>query len=189
MFPKKAERAPGLSMTKLVIPVSARDHGRGPVNASLTVVQYGDFQCPHCALAHRAVSDVVNELRDSLRFVFRHFPLTKVHPLAQRAAEAAEAAASQERFWELASLLYENQDALDDASLVRYARKGNLDLKRFKKELSSGVHAARVRADFLGGVRSGVSGTPTFFINGERYEGMFNSEAFVAALLRESTRA
>lgn len=175
-------------MAKLVIPVSARDHSQGAPNAPLTVVQYGDFQCPHCALAYRDVSEIANELRDSLRFVFRHFPLTQIHPHAQRAAEAAEAAASQDRFWAMAALLYDNQEQLDDDSLARYARKANLDPKRFKKELYSGVHAARVRADFLGGVRSGVNGTPTFFINGERYEGMFDSKAFVAALLKESKR-
>ena len=175
-------------MAKLVIPISARDHAQGALDAPLTVVQYGDFQCPHCALAYQDVSEIANELRDSLRFVFRHFPLTQIHPQAQRAAEAAEAAANQARFWEMAALLYENQEQLDNDSLARYARKANLDSKRFKKELSSGVHATRIRADFLGGVRSGVNGTPTFFINGERYEGMFNSAAFVAALLKESRR-
>jgi protein-disulfide isomerase len=173
-------------MAKLVIPVSARDHARGPENAPLTLVQYGDFQCPHCAQADRDLAVIANELRDSLRIVFRHFPLTDVHPRAQHAAEAAEAAASQGRFWEIAALLYENQDELDDNSLVRYAKKANVDPRRFRKELSSGVHAARVRADFLGGVRSEVKGTPTFFINGERYEGMFRFDALVAALLKES---
>jgi len=132
------------------------------------------------------VAAIANELSDSLRLVFRHFPLAQEHPQAQRAAEAAEAAASQGRFWEMAPLLYENQEQLDDHSLGRYAKKTGLDLKRFKKDLSSGVHAARVRADYLGGVRSGVNGTPTFFINGKRYEGTFKSEALVAALLNES---
>src|SRR3981189_2701445 len=107
-------------------------------------------------------------------------------PRPRRAAEGAKAAASHGRFWEMASLLYENQEELDDHSLGRYARKAGLDLKRFKKELSSGAHAARVRADYLGGVRSGVNGTPPFFINGKRYEGPFKSEALVAALLNES---
>jgi protein-disulfide isomerase len=173
-------------MADLVVPVSAHDHVRGPANAPLTLVQYADFQCPHCAAAHPEVAAIANELSDSLRLVLRHFPLAQVHPQAQRAAEAAEAAASHGRFWEMASLLYENQEELDDHSLGRYARKAGLDLKRFRKELSSGVHAARVRADYLGGVRSGVNGTPTFFINGKRYEGPFKSEALVAALLNES---
>ncbi len=173
-------------MADLVVPVSAHDHIRGPVNAPLTLVQYGDFQCPHCAAAYPEVAAIANELSDSLRLVLRHFPLAQVHPQAQRAAEAAEAAASQGRFWDMASLLYENQEELDDHSLGRYARKAGLDLKRFKKELNSGVHAARVRADYLGGVRSGVNGTPAFFINGKRHEGTFKSEALVAALLSES---
>ena len=176
-------------MADLVVPVSAHDHIRGPVNAPLTLVQYADFQCPHCAAAHPEVAAIANELSDSLRLVLRHFPLAQVHPQAQRAAEAAEAAASQGRFWDMASLLYENQEELDDHSLGRYARKTSLDLKRFKKELSSGAHAARVRADYLGGVRSGVNGTPTFFINGKRYDGTFKSEALVAALLNESRGA
>ncbi len=173
-------------MADLVVPVSAHDHIRGPANAPLTLVQYADFQCPHCAAAYPEVAAIANELSDSLRLVLRHFPLSQVHPQAQRAAEAAEAAAGHGRFWEMASLLYENQEELDDHSLGRYARKAGLDLKRFRKELSSGVHAARVRADYLGGIRSGVNGTPTFFINGKRYEGTFKSEALVAALLNES---
>jgi len=173
-------------MADLVVPVSAHDHIRGPANAPLTLVQYADFQCPHCAAAYPEVAAIANELSDSLRLVLRHFPLSQVHPQAQRAAEAAEAAAGHGRFWEMASLLYENQEELDDHSLGRYARKAGLDLKRFRKELSSGVHAPRVRADYLGGVRSGVNGTPTFFINGKRYEGPFKSEALVAALLNES---
>jgi formate-nitrite transporter family protein len=173
----------------LVVPVTARDHARGPVNAPLTLVQYGDFQCPHCALAYQNVTEIANDVRDSLRFVFRHFPLAQVHPLAHRAAEAAEAAASQGHFWQMAAVLYENQEDLEDESLARYARKANLDSRRFKKELSSGVHAARVRADFLGGIRSGVKGTPTFFINGRRYEGTLRSDALVAALVKESRGA
>jgi protein-disulfide isomerase len=156
------------------------------MDASLTLVQYGDFQCPHCARVHPMLIEIADELRDSLRLVFRHFPLSEVHPLAQRSAEAAEAAASQGRFWQMAAKLYENQEKLDDDALTGYAKKADLDIKRFKKELISGVHAARVRADYLGGVRSGVKGTPTFFINGERYQGPHESGPLVAALLTAS---
>ena len=173
-------------MGRLVIPVSAHDHALGPVDATLTLLQYGDLQCPHCALVYARVTEIAHELRDSLRFAFRHFPLAEVHPQAQRAAEAAEAAASQGRFWEMVSLLYANQEHLDDDSLVRYAKKANLETRRFKKELSSGVHAARVRSDFLGGVRSGVEGTPTIFINDERYQGTFEFDSLVGALLKVS---
>jgi len=176
-------------MARLAVPVSAHDHAQGPVNAALTLVQYGDFQCPHCALLYPRVTEIARELRDSLRLVFRHFPLVEIHPQAQRAAEAAEAAASQGRFWEMASFLYANQEHLDDDSLLRYAKKANLDARRFKKELASGAHAARVRSDFLAGVRSGVKGTPTLFINGEQYEGTFELDALVAALLKVSRRA
>ena len=173
-------------MASLVIPVSAHDHAQGPADAPLTLVEYGDFECPHCALSHPWVAEVARELRDSLRIVFRHFPLTNVHPRAQRAAEAAEAAAAQGRFWEMVALLYENQDELDGDSLIRYAKKANLDPKRFRKQLGAGVHAPRVRSDYLGGVRCGVSGTPTFFINGVRYEGAFKLDGLVAALLKAS---
>ena len=176
-------------MATLVIPVSAHDHARGRADAPLTLVQYGDFECPHCALAHPRLLEIADELGDSLRLVYRHFPLTDVHPRAQRAAEAAEAAAKQGRFWEMIPLLHANHDRLDDETLVRSAKKAGVDAKRLMKELASGAHAGRVRADYLGGLRSGVNGTPTFFINGERYEGMFNSAAFVAALLKESRRS
>jgi len=173
-------------MARLVLPVSAHDHSQGPENASLTLVQYGDFQCPHCALAHPTVTQIARALEDSLRMVFRHFPLTNEHPRALKAAEAAEAAASQGRFWDMAGLLYENQEDLDDESLLKYAKKAKLDLKRFRKELGSGIHSPRVRSDYLGGIRSGVKGTPTFFINGEQYEGSFEFDALVAALLKAS---
>ena len=175
-------------MASLAIPASSHDHGQGPVDAPLTLLQYGDLQCPHCALLYPRLIEIAHELRDSLRLVFRHFPLGDVHPQGQRAAEAAEAAASQGMFWEMVSMLYENHEHLDDASLIRYARKLKLDMRPFKKELSSGIHSVRVRSDFLGGVRSGVRGTPTLFINGEHYEGMLEFDALVGALLKASRR-
>ncbi len=175
-------------MASLLIPVSEHDHLQGPADAPLTLLQYGDLQCPHCALLHPHLMEIAHELRDSLRLAYRHFPLVEIHPQAPRAAEAAEAAASQGRFWEMVSILYANQDRLDDDSLVRYAKKVNLDARRFKKEMASGVHAARVRADYLGGVRTGVKGTPTLFINGETYQGKFETHALVGALLQASRR-
>jgi protein-disulfide isomerase len=132
------------------------------------------------------VIEIADDLRDSVAFAFRHFPLSQLHPLAQRAAEAAEAAASQGRFWEMATALYEHQEELDDSGLTRCAKKADLDITRFKKEMKSGVHAFRVRADYLGGVRSGVKGTPTFFINGRVYEGPHEPGALVAELLQAS---
>ena len=171
-------------MATLAIPVSAHDHLLGRVDAPLTLVQYGDFQCPHCARAFPVVLEIANELKDSLALAFRHFPLHDIHPFAQRTAEAAEAAASQGQFWAMARLLYENQDRLDEEGLIRCARKADLSSKRFRKEMASGVHAPRIRADYLGGVRSGVKGTPTFFINGKLYEGGQDSSSFIAELLK-----
>jgi formate-nitrite transporter family protein len=173
-------------MTNLALPVTVHDHAQGPENAPLTLLQYGDFECPHCALVHPVVTEIARELKDSLRIAFRHFPLASVHPRALRAAEAAEAAASQGRFWPMADLLYANQQDLEEEALLGYAKKAKLDVKRFRKELNSGIHSPRVRSDFLGGVRCGVSGTPTFFINGERYVGALEFHALVAALLKAS---
>jgi len=176
-------------MATLAIPVSPRDHVRGPEEAPLTLVQYVDFECPHCALAHPRLTEIADQLGDSLRLVLRHFPLTDVHPRAQRAAEAAEAAAKQGRLWEMIQLLHANHDRLDDETLARCAKKAGADAKRLMKELASGAHAGRVRADYLGGLRSGVNGTPAFFINGERYEGEFGLDSLVAALLKASRTA
>jgi protein-disulfide isomerase len=173
-------------MAALAIPLSAHDHVRGRVDATLTLVEYGDFQCPHCAGVFPMVLEIADELGESLAFAFRHFPLPEIHPLAQRAAEAAEAAASQGRFWQMANALYENQERLDEDRLTTCARRANLDVKQFKKEMKSGIHAPRVRADYLGGVRSGVKGTPTFFINGQLYQGPHQSAALVAELLKAS---
>jgi len=173
-------------MATLAIPLSVHDHVRGRVDAPLTLVQYGDFQCSHCARVYPMVLEIADDLGDSLAFALRHFPVPQIHPMAQRAAEAAEAAASQGRFWEMATELYENQEELDDDRLTRCARKADLDIKRFKKEMMSGIHASRVRADYLGGVRSAVKGTPTFFINGQIYEGPHQSAALVAELLKAS---
>ena len=172
----------------LAVPVNEHDHAQGPPGADLVLVTYADFECPHCALVHPVVMEVARELRDSLRLVYRHFPLTDLHPHAQRAAEAAEAAAKQGRFWEMASQLFAHQDQLEDEFLLRYAKKSSVDAKRVSKELESGVHAARVRSDYLGGLRSGVQGTPSLFINGERYEGAFHLDALVGALLEASRR-
>jgi len=173
-------------MAALAIPVTAHDHAQGPVDARVTLLHYGDFQCPHCALFFPHLIEIAHELRDSVRVAFRHFPLADVHPQALRAAEAAEAAASQGRFWEMASLLYANQEHLDEDSMVRYAKKVNIDARRFRKELGSGVHAPRVRSDYLGGQRSGVQGTPTMFINGQVYTGRLELGDVVGALLTAS---
>ena len=171
-----------LETARLTLPVGQRDHAQGPEVAAVTLVEYGDYECPHCGRAYPIVKRVQQRLGDRLRFVFRNFPLTGLHPHAQRAAEAAEAAAAQGRFWEMHDCLYEHQEALDDDSLERYALSLGLDLARFSRELDGQAHAPRVREDFMSGVRSGVNGTPTFYLNGMRYDGAWDLETLVAAI-------
>jgi protein-disulfide isomerase len=171
-----------LDSPRLTIPVSDRDHVRGPATAPLTLVEYGDYVCPYCGAAHPEVKRVLKELEDDLRFAYRHFPVTSIHPFAFQAAEAAEAAAAQGRFWEMHDRLFENQDRLGLQGLVAYARALGLDLDAFVGELQHHVHAPRVREDFMSGVRSGVNGTPTFFINGVRHNGGWDADSLLVAL-------
>lgn len=171
----------------LVVPVSPRrDHIRGPEDAPLTLVEYGDFECPHCGAAHGMVEDVRAQLGDRLRFVYRHFPLTTLHPHAERAAEAAEAAGRQEAFWAMHDVLFEHQQRLSDRDLITYANAIGIDIEQFSDDLMKHQHVTRVRHDFLGGVRSGVRGTPTFFVNGVRYDDEWDAASLVAALERDS---
>ena len=146
------------------------------------LVEYGDYECPYCGAAHPVVTEVKRRLGDQLCLVYRHFPLARVHPHAERAAEAAEAAGAQGRFWPMHDMLFEHQDALDDRSLLAYAVALGLDADRFARELSDGVHMPRVREDFASGVRSGVNGTPTFFINGWRHDGAADLPTLLAAI-------
>jgi protein-disulfide isomerase len=170
------------SRATLTPPVAPRDHATGPSNAPLTLVEYGDFQCPHCGRAYPIVKDVQRRLGPQLRFVFRNFPLSKVHPEAVHAAEAAECAGSQDAFWPMHDRLFERQFALDDDHLVEYAAELGLDANRLRADLEAETYAPRVRDDFMSGVRSGVNGTPTFFINGERYDGSWDLESLLLAL-------
>lgn len=171
-----------LDSPRLTIPVGDRDHVRGPATAPLTLVEYGDYECPYCGAAHAEVKRVLEELEDDLRFAYRHFPVTTIHPLAFQAAEAAEAAATEGRFWEMHDTLFENQDRLGFHDLVAYARALGLDLDAFVGELQHHVHAPRVREDFMSGVRSGVNGTPTFFINDVRHNGGWDADSLLVAL-------
>jgi protein-disulfide isomerase len=169
----------------LVLPVSpARDHIRGPIDAPVTLLEYGDYECPYCGAAHGIVHAIRARMGDQLRFVYRHFPLTTMHPHAEPAAEAAEAAGSQGRFWPMHDLLFENQQQLAAPHLLAYARTLGLDLARFSSELAEHVHHPKVRADFMSGVRSGVNGTPTFYINGRRHDGPWDAGNLLAALQR-----
>jgi protein-disulfide isomerase len=168
----------------LTLPVSdQRDHIQGPQRAPVTLVEYGDYECPYCGQAHYVLKDLTAALPDQVRLVFRNFPLSQIHPHAEQAAEAAEAAGAQGKFWEMHDTLYENQDALEEEDLLGYAQQLGLDLDRFQLELFQRVYAPRVREDFISGVRSGVNGTPSFFINGRRHEGAWDLRSLTAAIL------
>lgn len=167
----------------LTLPVSAqRDHILGSSKAGITILEFGDFECPFCREAHFILKDIMGSSSDLVQLAYRHFPLTQVHPHSQRAAEAAEAAGAQGRFWEMHDLLFENQHALDDYDLVNYASALNLDVMRFRLELLQGTHIPRVREDFLAGIRSGVNGTPSFFVDGRRYDGPWDLESLNAMI-------
>ena len=166
----------------LVLPVGDRDHAQGSANAPVTLVEYGDFECPYCGQAYPIVKAVQKALGKRLRFVFRNFPLSEMHPNASNAAETTEAASQQGKYWEMHDTLFEHQDALQLPDLVAHAAALGLDSKRIAAELKSHTHAPRVREDFMSGVRSGVNGTPTFFINGERHDGPWDYQDLVAAI-------
>jgi protein-disulfide isomerase len=160
----------------------SRDHLLGPETARVTLLEYGDFECPYCGMAHAVTKEVVRILGNELRFAYRHFPLTQAHPHAGLAAEAAEAAGAQERFWPMHDLLFQNQHSLRLPDLLVYAEMLDLDLDRFGADLQQHVHAPRVREDFMSGIRSGVNGTPTFFIDGVRYNASWDLESLLQAL-------
>lgn len=154
---------------KLKVPVDERDHAIGPSDAMVTVVNYGDYECPDCHRRHREIQKMIDALIDRARFVYRHFPLVNIHPRALRAAEAAEAAAAQGKFWEMHRLLYLSPGKLDDKNLRRYAYKVGLDLERFDHEMLSGTYSDKIMKDYYNSIIYGISGTPTTFINGTLY--------------------
>src|SRR6266542_3365090 len=169
----------------LTLPVSeGRDHVQGPADAGVTLIEYGDYECPYCGAAYPIIKEVQSRMGERLRFVFRNFPISRSHPHAEQAAEAAETAAAQGRFWEMHDMLYENQRRLRDEDLRSYAKRLELDAERFARELAEHVHAPRVHEDFMSGVRSGVNGTPTFFINGVRHDDSYQTEVLLDALER-----
>ena len=167
---------------RLEVPVTTDDHALGSLDAEFVLVQYGDYECPYTRRSLREVEVVRDELGDALRWVFRNFPLSEIHPHALRAAEAAEAAGAQGRFWEMHALLFAHQKALENEDLRRYAVEAGLDADAFAAEMAAGLHLDRIRADFDGGVRSGVGGTPTFFVNGLRHDGPYDGPVLLAAL-------
>ena len=169
-------------MSNLKVPIAAADHAQGPAIAPVTLVEYGDYECPHCGHAYPIVKQLQQEFAADLRLVFRNFPLANAHPHAELAAEASEAAAAQGKFWEMHDWLFENQDDLSAANIVAGATKLGLDARRLAKDIEARKFKEKVSHDFSGGVRSGVNGTPTFFINGVRHDADFELETLTAAV-------
>jgi formate-nitrite transporter family protein len=169
-------------LSQLTPPISAEDHVDGPDRAELELVMYGDFQCPYCTAAFPIVQRVRDQLVGRLLFAFRHFPLREIHPDAERAAEAAEAAAAQGAFWQMHDRMYESRGALSREDLISQATELGLDVDRFTTELDSEVHAPRVRRDVDSGLASGVTGTPSFFVGGRLLSGSFDAASLTAAL-------
>ncbi len=170
---------------KLTLPVNeTRDHIQGSPTAKVTLVQYGDYQCPYCGEAYSIIKKIQKRFGSDLRFVFRNFPITEAHPFAETGAEIAEAAGAQGKFWEMHDYLYENQQSLSNVEFfARYANeKLGLDGKKLKKEVLAQAYTARIKEDFMTGIRSGVNGTPTFFINDYRHNGSYDYEVLEEAI-------
>jgi protein-disulfide isomerase len=182
---------------RLTPPVSDQDHVLGAGDATVTLVEYGDFQCPHCYRAHPIVLELETRIGSRMRFVFRNFPLSEIHPNAEQAAESAESVAARagnDAYWRMHHAIFEHQqdspDALDAAHLARYAADSGADGGAVRRDLESGSFEDRVRSDFMSGVRSGVNGTPTFFINGVRFDGDWTDVGqFAEALEAEANAA
>jgi protein-disulfide isomerase len=169
-------------MSKLSIPVNANDHIQGDTAAACILVEYGDYQCPSCGQAYPIVKRLQKHFGKRLAFVFRNFPLTQIHPWAEPAAEAAEFAAVKEKFWEMHDLLYENQQQLGESLLVELSDTLDLSSSKLLTAVAEHTYQERVKTDFRGGVRSGVNGTPTFFINGVRHDASYDFATLTAAI-------
>ena len=176
-------------LARLTLPVGARDHAQGPADAPVTLVEYGDYECPHCGRAYPIVKDVQRRLGSKLRFVFRNFPLEREPSSRRTRRGSGRGAGAHGRFWEMHDTLFEHQQALLDRDLVGYATAVGLDATVFENELRAHTYKARVREDFTGGVRSGVNGTPTFFINGVRFDDSWDPDTLTEALLAVAGRS
>lgn len=172
-------------LSKLLLPIQPDDHAQGAPDARYTLVEYGDYECSDCGRLFQTICDLRVEFGDELRLVFRHYPLSGIHRHAQQAAEAAEAAGAQDRFWEMHDLLFVNQSALATKDLHRYAEQLSLDVHRFREELKHGTYSGRVRDDFRRGVANGVYGTPGLFINGVRHDGALDAKSLLTQLKKE----
>lgn len=169
-------------MIELILPVSERDHILGPLDAAITLLEYGDYECPHCTAAYLVVNAIKEELGDQLCFAYRHFPLTDLHPDAEPAAEAAEAAGARERFWEMHAVLYENSPNLTGRDLIVYAEEAGVGGDSFVNELRGHRYFPHIKEDIESGLGSGVKSTPTFFINGVRHGGGYDLKSLLEAL-------
>jgi protein-disulfide isomerase len=169
-------------MSELRFPINDRDHVIGPDDAPVTLVEYGDYQCPHCQAAWPQVELVLRHFGRDLRYAYRHFPISTIHPLAKPAAETAEFAGANGLFWEMHALIFANGHQLSGPTLVALANQLGLDVRQLQDALEQGTYAPKVEADFIGGVRSGVNGTPTFFINGQRHDGGYDAMTLSAAI-------
>jgi protein-disulfide isomerase len=167
---------------ELSLPVTAVDHRLGPEHAPLTLVEYGDFECPNCKQAAPAVKLLLDRYAERIRLVFRHFPLEEVHPHALHAAEAAEAAGAQGKFWEMHDLLFDNQRQLKQQQLRGYAERLDLDMARYTAEMDDEIYLQRVREHQHSGNDSGVRGTPTFFLNGRIQDVSFGMQSLFDAV-------
>jgi protein-disulfide isomerase len=174
-------------MGKLSTEVTADDHMQGSPGAKCILVEYGDYQCPYCGAAYPVVKRLQEYFGQGLSFVFRNFPLAQIHPWAEPAAEVAEFAGAHGKFWEMHDLLFENQDDLGEGLFLKLARELDLSTSQLETALAGGKHRARVRSDFAGGARSGVNGTPTFFVNGWRHNGPLTLDSLRGAIEEAST--
>jgi protein-disulfide isomerase len=169
-------------MASLKDPVTEKDHIQGSDDAMITLVEYGDYECPHCGMAHPIVKKLQKHFGERLRFVFRNFPLTEIHPLAEPAAEAAEFANDSGKFWEMHDLIFENQPSLSIPFLRGLADTLELSTEDLEVAIANRTYAPKIKKDFMGGVRSGVNGTPTFFINDQRFNGPPTYEELLLAI-------
>ncbi len=173
-------------MPKLKPPVNKNDHAQGSADAPVTLTEYGDFQCPHCGAAHPMIKKIQQSFGKKLKFVFRHFPLSNVHEYAQIAAVAAEAAGRQNKFWEMHDIIFEHQSDLGDDIWPVFAQKLKLKIPAFEKDMDDPALSEKVESDFESGIRSGVNGTPSFYINGDKYNGDYDFESLSEAISKSA---
>ncbi|AEB46646.1 DsbA family protein [Micromonospora gifhornensis] len=167
---------------RLRTPVTEHDHVRGPTDAPVTIVEYGDYQCPFCGQAHASLQEVLRERADTVRLVYRHFPIANLHPYAEMAAEAAEAAGRRGRFWEMHDWLYEHQEQLDRVHLMLGVEQLGLPVNEVDAEIGRHAGGDRIRHDFVSGIRSGVDASPTLFVNDTRHDGDFDLATLLATV-------